>query len=125
LLIFSNDVKKHFVPKGLALGLVWFNTFISDLVDGAEYTLSKSAMIQSWEQWLIHQAVVLPFRGDISKLGKWADRNLMKLNKWKWQVLPLGRNSPRHLDRLGLTCWEAALQEEALRVLTNTNLTTS
>ena len=40
---------------------------------------------------------------DLERLQKWADRNLMKLSKGKCQVLPLGRNNPRHHDRLGLT----------------------
>lgn len=32
----------------------------------------------------------------ISRLGKWANRNLMQFYKGKSKVLHLGRNKPRH-----------------------------
>ena len=37
----------------------------------------------------------------------WAERNLMKFNQGKGRVLHLGRNNPRHQDRLGRTHWRA------------------
>ena len=44
----------------------------------------------------------------------------MKFNKWKCQVLPLGRNNPMHQDRLGAKRLESALAEMGLGVLVGT-----
>ncbi|PKU47119.1 glycerol kinase isoform x1 [Limosa lapponica baueri] len=40
-------------------------------------------------------------KGDLNRLEKWADRNLLKFKKGKCQVLHLGRNNPMHQDMLG------------------------
>ena len=41
---------------------------------------------------------------DVNGLEKWADRNLMKFNQGKCQVLYLGRNNPIH-QYMPLTDW--------------------
>ena len=38
---------------------------------------------------------------DLNRMEKWTNRNLVKFNKGKYQVLHLGRNNPRHQYRLG------------------------
>lgn len=43
------------------------------------------------EAALIDQRVVLPSGGDLNRLEKWVDRNLLKFNK-KWTILHQGRN---------------------------------
>lgn len=42
---------------------------------------------------------------DVDRLEKCADKNVLKFNQGTWRVLPLGRNSPRYQDRLGLPGW--------------------
>ena len=37
---------------------------------------------------------------NLNRLGKWANRNLMKFSKEKCKVLPLGRNNTMHQDIL-------------------------
>ena len=46
---------------------------------------------------------------DLDRLRAWANRNLMKFNKNKCQVLQLGGKSPVQQPRLGLPAWGAAL----------------
>ncbi|KAK4832301.1 LOW QUALITY PROTEIN: hypothetical protein QYF61_021700 [Mycteria americana] len=48
---------------------------------------------------------------DLNRLEKWANRNLMKFNKGKLQVLNLGRNTTMHQYMLGAPSWKAALQK--------------
>jgi len=62
--------------------------------------------IQNQEEWLIDQMSVLLF----NRLEQWANRNLMKFSKGKYQVQPLGRNIPMHQAMLG-TDWKAAWQK--------------
>lgn len=82
------------IPQGLVLNPVLFNIFVNHLNDGAECT--SSLMIQNWKDQLICQRVLLPFRWTFNKVEKWANMNLMKLNKRKRKVLPLGKNISTH-----------------------------
>lgn len=52
--------------------------------------------VQNWEECLRDGRIVLPFRG--ASTGGW--QNPMKFNTGKCEVLPCGRNDPRHQDRL-------------------------
>ena len=74
---------------------------------------------------MIDQMVVLPFRGIFRGWRNVLVRNLRKLNKGKCRVLPLGRNSLRHQDRLGTDSLQSILAEKALRALLDTRLTMS
>ncbi|GAB0182191.1 mitochondrial enolase superfamily member 1 [Grus japonensis] len=62
---------------------------------------------------------------DLSRLEKWADRNLTKFNKGKCKVLHLGRNNPRHKYMLGATQLEGNLAKNSLWVLVETKLNMS
>ena len=61
-------------------------------------------------------------QGDLSRLEKWADRNLMKFNNEKCKVLLLGRNNPMHQYMLGAIQLENSLAESILGVLVDTEL---
>ncbi|PKU42138.1 hypothetical protein llap_7573 [Limosa lapponica baueri] len=46
---------------------------------GVPAGISSLHMSPNWEEWLIHAAT----QRDVSRLEEWADRNLMKFDKWK------------------------------------------
>ena len=90
------------VRQGSILHPVLFNVFIKDLDDGAECTHStftddtKPGGVADTPEG--HVAI----QGDLDRLEKWVDRNIMKFNK-KCKVLHLRRNDLRHQYTLGDT----------------------
>lgn len=64
------------IPQGLALGPIWFNSFVNDLDDGPEHILSNT-----WRS------------GWYTRLQKWSSRNLMMFINRKCRVLYLQRTN--------------------------------
>lgn len=62
---------------------------------------------------------------DVNWLDKLVERNHVKFNKGKCQILTLGTNNSRHQNMLWTTQVESGLEEIALWVLLDTKLTVS
>lgn len=75
------------VPQRSILGTVLFNTFISYLGDGARHTLSKLAEGKKLVGVADTPDGCAAIRGDLSRLKKQADRNLIKYNNGNGQVV--------------------------------------
>lgn len=83
------------------------------------------SQIQNWEELLIDQVVVVPFRGIFRGWRNVLARNLLKLGKRMCRVVPLGRSSLRHQDRLGNDSLQSILAEKTLGFLLDPKLTMS
>ncbi|KAK4826376.1 hypothetical protein QYF61_008047 [Mycteria americana] len=105
------------MSQELILGPIQFHISINDLDNGPEYTLSKFAADIKLRGMADAPDSCTAIQRDLGGLEKWADRNFMKINKSKCQVLPLGRNNPMHQHRLGADQLASSFAEKDLRVL--------
>lgn len=59
------------------------------------------------------------------QVGEIGRGELSEVQQRQMQILDLGKKSPRHQQRLGPNCWEAALGRRTWRVLVHTKLSMS
>ena len=70
---------------------------------------------------MIHQMVVLPFRGTSTPQRNGQTETFMRPNKGKCKVLQLGRSNPRHQHMLKANKLEDSFAEEDPRILVDNN----
>ncbi|KAJ7427892.1 rna-directed dna polymerase from mobile element jockey-like [Willisornis vidua] len=121
----KETVFRKVLNKGSILGPVLCNIFINDLGAGLEGILSKFA-----DDTKLAGAVdslkgrEVPLR-DLNKLEGWIITNHMNFSEGKCQILHLGWNNPRCMDRLGNEMLESSAMEKDLGVLVDGKLNMS
>lgn len=102
------------VPQGSGLGPVLFNIVISDSDEGMERAVSKFADDTKLGGVADTPEGSAAIQQDLSRLERWAGRNLLKYNEGKCRVLHQGKNNPRHQHKLGTALLESSEGERDL-----------
>ena len=82
------------------MGPVEFSIFINDLDNMTECTFSEFAKDTKLREVADTPDGCTAIQRDWDRLEKWADRNLMKFNKGKCEVLQLSKNNPMYQYQL-------------------------
>ncbi|XP_062424398.1 uncharacterized protein LOC134136511 isoform X2 [Rhea pennata] len=97
----------------------------SDLDEGTECLLSKSADDTKLGGVADTPEGCAAIQRDLDRLESWAERNLLRLNKGKCRVLHLGKNNPWHQYKPEADLVESSSAEKDLGVLVDDKLTES
>ena len=79
---------------------ILFTIFINILDAGTACTFNKFADDTKLGGVVDRLDGCAAFQRDLDRVEKWTKRNLMEFSKGKCEVLPLGRNNPRHCNKL-------------------------
>ena len=103
------------------LGPVLFNTFVGDM----DQVHPQQVCRRHQALWCSRQAggQGCAIQRDPDRLEKWVCANLMRFNKVKCKVLPMGQGNPKHKYRLGDEWIESSPAEKDLGVLVDGKLT--
>ncbi|KAK4825406.1 LOW QUALITY PROTEIN: hypothetical protein QYF61_027172 [Mycteria americana] len=104
------------LSQGSILGPTLFNIFISDLGDGIKCTLMKFADDTKLSGEVNTSEGRATLQEDLDRLEEWANKNLMRFNKDKCEVLHLGKHNPGVQHNLGSTRLGSSFVERDLAV---------
>ena len=102
---------------------VLFNTFINDMDEGVEHTVSKLADDTKLGGVADTLEGCAATQQDLDRSESWAGRNVVKYNKGKCRDLYLVKNSPRYQCRLGTYLLESSREERDLGILVDSRVT--
>lgn len=108
-------------PRSCSWGRYCFISLLMTWRTGQSAPSASSQLVQNRKEWLTpNGCAAIPSNLDV--LENWANRNLMKVNKRKHQVLNLRRNNLRHQYMLEADWVYGSSEEENFGVLGNNKL---
>ncbi|KAK4832996.1 hypothetical protein QYF61_027020 [Mycteria americana] len=122
---FAPLIIRHNAGDSTVLRSILFNIFINDLNNGMMYIFGKFVDDTKLGGMSDTPDGCATIQRDLDTLENWAERNLIKFDWGKCNILHPWRNNPRHRHTLGTSSLESSFAEKALGVLVENKLNMS
>ncbi|KAJ7419007.1 hypothetical protein WISP_56094 [Willisornis vidua] len=109
----------HGVPRAQCWGQFLYRVIINNLDKGIKASLSRFANSTKLDGRIDLLEGRKAVQKNLDRLDRWAKTNVMRFNKAKCCILPLGHNNPLQCYRLGAKWLENCPEEKILGMLVN------